>query len=124
MIRAKIQLHADPAALHGQYVNARPFPHIVIDNLFDSELLERVLAEFPQPDQIAWRRFENDKEKKLGYWHESDLPPDLLEVNVAFGSKVAVWTARAVSSGPVGIQVLVEGSNNSASERGPPSEML
>ena len=72
-----IKLQADPATLHEQYVSAQPFPHIVIDNLFPDEVLEKVLADFPRADQIAWRRFDNDKEKKLGYWHESYLPPDL-----------------------------------------------
>jgi 2-oxoglutarate-Fe(II)-dependent oxygenase superfamily protein len=72
-----MKLLADPTALHEQYLHAQPFPHIVIDNLFPDEVLERVLAAFPQPDQIAWRKFDNDKEKKLGYWHESSLAPDL-----------------------------------------------
>lgn len=71
----RFRLNADPAALRGQYVTAQPFPHIVIDGLFPEEVLEEVLAEFPRPDEIAWRRFENATEKKLGYWHESQLRP-------------------------------------------------
>ncbi|MFP5286067.1 MAG: 2OG-Fe(II) oxygenase, partial [Thermoanaerobaculia bacterium] len=68
-----MKLNGDPSQWHERYVTARPFPHIVIDNLFPDEVLETVLAEFPKPDEIEWRRFDNATEKKLGYWHESAL---------------------------------------------------
>ena len=71
----RFRLNADPAALREQYVNARPFPHIVMDNLFPNEILEEVLDDFPRPDEIAWRKFDNPTEKKLGYWHENPLRP-------------------------------------------------
>ena len=71
----RFRLNADPSALREQYVSAQPFPHIVLDGLFPDEILEEVLADFPRPDEIAWRRFENATEKKLGYWHESQLRP-------------------------------------------------
>ncbi|MEI6299847.1 MAG: 2OG-Fe(II) oxygenase [Betaproteobacteria bacterium] len=48
-----------------QYASARPFPHIVLDNLFDPALLDRILDEFPGPDQIKWQRFDNNQEIKL-----------------------------------------------------------
>jgi Rps23 Pro-64 3,4-dihydroxylase Tpa1-like proline 4-hydroxylase len=71
----RFRLNADPAALREQYVNAQPFPHIVLDNLFPNEILEEVLDDFPRPDEIAWRKFNNTTEKKLGYWHENALRP-------------------------------------------------
>jgi 2OG-Fe(II) oxygenase superfamily len=71
----RFRLNADPAALREQYVSARPFPHIVLDNLFPNEILEEVLDDFPRPDEIAWRKFDNPTEKKLGYWHENPLRP-------------------------------------------------
>lgn len=72
-----MKLNADPAALREQYQNARPFPHIALDGLFPDERLETVLASFPKPDEIEWRKFESPTEKKLGYWHESTLAPEL-----------------------------------------------
>ena len=60
----------DPRSLHEQYASADPFPHIVLDDLFDANALDRVLAEFPQPDQTRWMRFDSPTEKKLGYYHE------------------------------------------------------
>lgn len=42
-----------------------PFPHAIIDDWFDPDLLRRVLAEFPPPDHPGWRRFSNANEGKL-----------------------------------------------------------
>jgi hypothetical protein len=73
----RFRLNADPNELRERYVNAKPFPHIVLDGLFPDEILEEVLAAFPKPDEIEWRRFESGTEKKLGYWHESRLRPEI-----------------------------------------------
>lgn len=45
------------AKYHDEYVTAKPFPHIVIDNFLPESIIEGVLAEFPQPDQIEWKHF-------------------------------------------------------------------
>jgi len=47
------------------YQDARPFPHIVLDDFFDPSLLTLVLEEFPQPGQISWKGFNNEYEVKL-----------------------------------------------------------
>ena len=72
-----MKLNLDPGPLREQYVKARPFSHLVLDDLFPAGVLETILAEFPRPDEIEWRRFDNPTEKKLGYWHESALRPAL-----------------------------------------------
>ncbi|HZI64279.1 MAG TPA: 2OG-Fe(II) oxygenase [Thermoanaerobaculia bacterium] len=72
-----MKLAADPAALSEQYTAARPFPHIVIDGLFEDHVLNQVLAEFPRPGEIEWAAFDNPTEKKLGYRYTSPLKPHL-----------------------------------------------
>lgn len=37
-------------SLHDRYVNADPFPHIVLDNFIDVDVLRRVQAEFPSSE--------------------------------------------------------------------------
>ena len=64
------KLNHDPRALRERYLGADPFPHIVLDDLFDDADLERVLAEFPKPDETRWMRFDSPLEKKLGFYHE------------------------------------------------------
>ncbi len=66
---APVKLNYDARAFRDHYVNAEPFPHVVLDDLFDSEVLEAVLREFPAPGETQWMRFDNPLEKKLGYFH-------------------------------------------------------
>ena len=91
-----LTLRYDANALADDYRTAQPFRHIVLDGLFDDELLHAVLREFPSPDAMAWNRFDNPHEKKLGYYHEvSGLPEGirllLLELN-AF--ETLLWLER------------------------------
>jgi hypothetical protein len=74
---ATVKLNADPAQLRPTYENAQPFPHIVIDGLFPDAELDAVLALFPGPNDLAWRRFDNAREKKLGSTYKTDLAPVL-----------------------------------------------
>ncbi|MES2480148.1 MAG: 2OG-Fe(II) oxygenase [Bacteroidota bacterium] len=48
-----------------KYVSAFPFPHIYLDNLFDEEILNDVLKEFPSAEGIDWLKFNNPNERKL-----------------------------------------------------------
>lgn len=53
------------ASLHDQYAANTPFPHIVIDNFLDADILRRVAAEFPGRQD---GRFSDDFSKlKTGY---------------------------------------------------------
>jgi Rps23 Pro-64 3,4-dihydroxylase Tpa1-like proline 4-hydroxylase len=72
-----MKLNANPELLRPSYTSAEPFPHIVLDGLFPDDDLDLILREFPGPDDIDWQRFENEREKKLGYTYKSELPPHL-----------------------------------------------
>ena len=52
--------------LGSSYQNSHPFPHLVIDNFFPDSVLESIVNEFPEPGQMEWRQFDNDRERKLG----------------------------------------------------------
>jgi hypothetical protein len=76
----RLDFRYDPAALREQYAGADPFPHIVIDGLFDDAILDRVVAEFPAPGEMKWLSFDSATEKKLGYFHErSSITPFIRE---------------------------------------------
>lgn len=57
------------------YTNAKPFPHIVLDDFFDPEVVDGVLAEFPSPDAIRWQRFDNANEIKLASAADASFGP-------------------------------------------------
>ena len=46
------------------YRVARPFPHAVLDGLWDEEVLDRVEAEFPSADRSNWHTWDTDNELK------------------------------------------------------------
>ncbi len=61
-----LSLDADECREHGrllanQYRNAQPFPHIVIDNFLDPEVLRQVLADFPSSENKKF--FDRDQER-------------------------------------------------------------
>ena len=71
-----VTLNVDPRALRQSYLAAEPFPHTVIDGLFNDTDLDAVLSEFPAPEEMRWMRFDNPHEKKLGFFHESSVLGD------------------------------------------------
>jgi Rps23 Pro-64 3,4-dihydroxylase Tpa1-like proline 4-hydroxylase len=80
MLQSEIKYSLDPEYLenlatkyHQDYLNAEPFPHIIIDNFFSTEILDKILEEFPQPDSINWQSFKNKSEKKLASTSELQM---------------------------------------------------
>jgi hypothetical protein len=57
------------------YANAKPYPHIVLDDFFDPVLVETVLEEFPKPNAIRWQRFDTGNEVKLASATETTFGP-------------------------------------------------
>jgi len=51
--------------LRQSYMMAKPYPHAVIDNLFDPDLLHRLVERFPSPNQAKWQQFNDEKQVKL-----------------------------------------------------------
>jgi len=57
------------------YRNNLPYPHIVLDDLFDREKIKEILDEFPDEDAIDWRRFNDETGVKLASKNENQLGP-------------------------------------------------
>jgi len=63
------------------YLTADPFPHIVIDDFFpDPSILDRVAAEFPPPDNRAWRHHTHQHSRKRALNDVTQMGPDTLRV--------------------------------------------
>src|SRR5215469_16854856 len=63
------------ASARERYATARPYPHVVLDEFFDPQLIGGILEEFPKPDAIRWQRFDNANEIKLASATESSFGP-------------------------------------------------
>ncbi|HEX2679438.1 MAG TPA: 2OG-Fe(II) oxygenase [Polyangiales bacterium] len=57
------------------YQGNAPFPHIVIDGMFDETLLRTLLAEFPTPKSIDWEKYDTYNEVKLASKTDEQLGP-------------------------------------------------
>src|SRR6185312_10800494 len=68
------KLYAIAGDVRDSYRSAQPFPHAVIDNLFDESLLDALLAVFPDPKSRYWHRFDAEKEIKLALDTEDVIP--------------------------------------------------
>lgn len=55
------------------YSQAKPFPHVVIDNFLPESVLNKVLDEFPKVNSIDWQKFDTKAEKKLASNHELQM---------------------------------------------------
>ncbi len=82
---------------HSSYVAAKPFPHIVIDNFFDSAILDAVLEEFPRPGEIAWQEFDSGQEIKLASAAEVSFGPSTRLLLYHLNSKTFLEFLSAVT---------------------------
>ena len=66
------------AVKRAEYAAADPFPHAVIDDFLLPAVLDGVLAEFPGPDAIDWKRFKDGTGRKLATREEAQMGPRTL----------------------------------------------
>ena len=55
------------------YSAAQPYPHVVIDGLFDEAVLDRVVQEFPSAESLS-QKFDNAREVKRATRSELEIP--------------------------------------------------
>ena len=64
------QLLPDARAAYNQ---ARPFPHIVLDDFFKTEVVDKILSEFPAAKDIKWIQYNDSHQKKLANENEENI---------------------------------------------------
>jgi 2OG-Fe(II) oxygenase superfamily len=80
------QLAELASASHHEYVAAQPFEHIVFDDFLPQAVLDRVLGEFPAPDQSKWTAYESENELKLASRRDTPIGEATLELLGALNS--------------------------------------
>ena len=69
------QLGAVAEAKREAYAAADPYPHTVMDDFLPEQVLDDVLAEFPDPKGADWFKFDSPTERKLGSNDDSIMGP-------------------------------------------------
>ncbi|MEO5853276.1 MAG: 2OG-Fe(II) oxygenase [Nocardioides sp.] len=72
------------------FLSGSPFPHVVIDDFLPPDVLERVLAEYPEPEQSEWQQFDNAREVKLALSDAERMGPTTRHLLAEFNSSVFV----------------------------------
>ena len=75
MMEGKVNLPATTAELQVQYKTAKPFPYLVLDNLFPNETLEECIAELPPLTDDKWIHDRNEQSVKSNLRSAVDLGP-------------------------------------------------
>ena len=61
----EIDLEKIAQAKNESYIHADPFPHVVLENIFDEKILNNILDDFPKNLNEIGKNFNNSVEKKL-----------------------------------------------------------
>jgi 2OG-Fe(II) oxygenase superfamily len=67
VLNDRLRFSEDSATLHASWENAKPFRHIILDDVFDTDLLERVCQEIPRIDDQTWVRENDDHIKQFNH---------------------------------------------------------
>jgi Rps23 Pro-64 3,4-dihydroxylase Tpa1-like proline 4-hydroxylase len=73
-----------------KYVNAEPFPHIVIDNFVEPKILDGVLESFPTSKDLDFYKYDNQLERKLAFDQVSKLPDPIYNILTQMNSAVFI----------------------------------
>ncbi len=47
------------------YADAKPYPHVVLDEIFPDHVLDAIIREYPSPSEIDWITYDSDYQFKL-----------------------------------------------------------
>ena len=71
---------SDLQNLQLDYQSASPFPHIVLDQFLNQDVLEKAVSEFPSVDSGKWVHYAHVNEKKYGKTDSSQFGPTLKRI--------------------------------------------
>ena len=80
-----------------EYINAKPFPHIVFDNFFDPKFLNNILDDFPKNLDNIGKVLDHDAEQKLVNLDNTQLSGNIIEFLNAANSETFVTFLNKIS---------------------------
>lgn len=71
-----------------EYVSAKPFPHVVLDDFLPRAAAEDLQLSFPGPRAISWKDKTHEHSKKLASNREEDMPPAIRQFLLQCNSSI------------------------------------
>jgi Rps23 Pro-64 3,4-dihydroxylase Tpa1-like proline 4-hydroxylase len=90
------QLLALASSLHDQFINADPFPHVVIDDFLPQATIRQAIDAFPLPGP-AWQHFDDPHQLKFALRDEESMPEPVRFVIQQFNAQVFVEFLEALT---------------------------
>jgi hypothetical protein len=82
-------LQALAERLHGEFVSAEPYPHVVIDDMLPVATIKQIIEAFPAPGP-GWEHFNDPNQLKYALRDEELIPAPICAVLRQFNSQVFV----------------------------------
>jgi hypothetical protein len=82
---------------HDEFISGVPFPHVVIDNAIPVSVLDRVIDEFPEPEEVTWKTFNAATEVKLALADVEQMGPWTRRLLAEFNGQVFVDFLEALT---------------------------
>ena len=76
--------------MHEEFVSNSPFQHVVLDDVFPTNILDDVLEEFPTPWSAPWEEFDKQTELKLALNDTTQMGPATRSLLAEFNGHVFV----------------------------------
>ena len=85
--------------LKAQYLRAKPYPHIVIDNFFRDNIAQNIFRELSQFDykKESTVHYDNAIEKKFACNHYDKFPPNIYNTFIYFNSEPFINIIRKIT---------------------------
>lgn len=74
-LKSPVHLPADLPTLRECYGSAKPYPHLVLDNVFDPGMLQQLCAEIPSTSDETWVHHSDNRQEKFGLRSAVSLGP-------------------------------------------------
>ncbi len=98
LLSDKLRFAEDPEAFRASWESAKPFRHIVLDDFFDPELLERVCQEIPRIDDDTWVRESDERIKQFNHRSPVSLGKAALELVTLLHSAAFLYFLSEMTS--------------------------
>lgn len=94
------RLEALAPRLSATYRSAQPFPHVVFDEFFDADVIDRIIDEFPGKEKQGWVEYDTGTEYKATSRGAQGLTPFVRQVLTELNSANTMVWLEAVTGTP------------------------
>lgn len=86
--------------INESFIQASPFPHVVIDNFFSADFADKIIESFPTMNWEGWMQYYNPIEIKKVFDKVDEMPTTLQEVFYQLNSPALINMIKTITNIP------------------------